>query len=163
MTVTILNLANSLPMGVTLNFEPPCVGHVFSNEILTELFQEKLPTYVAKLKVAWEAIPNGQVSGFAPGFEKKIMDSCETKDGWDAERFVQHNGPVPIIDGALGSKGRNETWPYQRSRWIEISHGNWARSDGSEANAGKKGGDDEKQNLANMDWNPIRIFEVKSD
>ena len=144
MTATILNFANSLPMGVTLSFEPPCVRHVFSNDILTELLQEKLPTYIAKLKLAWEAIPNGQVSGFAPGFEKNLMDSCETKDGWDAERFAQHNGPVPIMGGAPGSKGRNETWPYQRSRWIEISHGNWARNDGPEANAGKKGGDDEK-------------------
>ena len=123
MTTTILNLADSLPMGVTFNFEPPCVGHVFPNDVLTDLFKEKLLAYIAKLKLAWEAIPNGQVSGFAPGFQKNIMDSCETKDGWDAERFAQHNGPVPIMGGALGSKGRNETWPYQRSDGLKSAMG----------------------------------------
>ena len=123
MTTTILNLANSLPMGVTLNFEPPCVGHEFPNDVLMDLFHEQLPSYIAKLKLAWAAIPNGQVSGLAPGFQEHLMDSCETKEGWDAERFAQHNGPVPIMGGAPGSKGRNETWPHQRSRWIEVSHG----------------------------------------
>ena len=79
MASAILNLANSLPLGVTFNFEPPCVGNDFPKDVLMELVQKQLPSYMTKLKQAWAAIPNGQVSGFAPRFQSNLMDNCGTK------------------------------------------------------------------------------------
>ena len=88
MTVTTLNLNNALPIGITLDFETPCKGTVFTDEVLEDLFSSQLPKYLESFRDKWNTIPMGQVSGLAPPNHGGAIDLCNGENGFDVDRHA---------------------------------------------------------------------------
>ena len=77
------------------------------------------------LKVIWDATLNGQQTGLATPTLRNPFDQAILKGEWNADKFAQHGGKIPILGGAPGSRGIPEQWPHARSSWVQVGHGNW--------------------------------------
>ena len=120
MTVLNLNLNNALPLGVTYNYEPPCKGTVFPQAVLEDLFTKQLPTFLTEIREKWEGTTETWVTGLASTSSGGPIDQCLGQVGFDHNRFIKHGGPIPIMGGAVGSRGKPEQWPYQKANWTQI-------------------------------------------
>ena len=155
MTVTMLNLNNALPFGVTYDYETPCKGAVFTNDVLEDLFSSKLPELLEAVRTKWNNIPNGQVSGLAPIETGGPFDQCNGAEGFDVNLFSRHGGPIPITGGAPDSRGVAEVWPHGRAKWTQVGT-RWVREiPFSEAAANGGGHTDKGAKLAKPKWSKM--------
>ena len=100
-----MDLYDALPLGITMEFETPCKCQTFSDEIITDIFKTKLPDFLKALKVEWDATQCGQQTGLATPSSQGPFDAAILKGEWNTEKFAQHGGKIPIMGGALGSRG----------------------------------------------------------
>ena len=126
MAVHNICLERCLPSGITNSFLTPCAAFNFSSEILRDTFRSKLPEYIEKLNEAFNLIPMGQVSGLAPTWQGGPFDQCIIEGEWNPQQQALHGGPIPMMSGAPGSRGKPETWPH-----TETQHMMKIRSDNS--------------------------------
>ena len=90
----------------------------FFSEVIRETFQTKLPQFVKELNEAFNRIPTGQISGLSPtGQGGGPFDKCIIKGSWNAAQQTLHGGLIPMLSGALGSRGVPEVWPHVQSQW----------------------------------------------
>ena len=122
-----MNLDNVLPLGVTFGFDPPCKAEAFSESTLTELFKEKLPSYLAQLKQGWESTDLVRTSGLTNVSQAGPFDASVVGEDIDAETWFSHGGTIPILGGAPGSRGIPEAWPYKKvvAKWARVGHPSW--------------------------------------
>ena len=99
----------------------------FTPEVIREIFQTKLPEYIQQLNEAFNRIPLGQISGLAPTGQGGPFDKCIINGAWIPAQQALHGGPIPMMSGALGSRGIPEVWPHMQTQWAQNGFGNQKR------------------------------------
>ena len=123
MTRQTLYLDRCLPRGITHESNTPCANQKFTKHEIRELSNFKLPEYLKQLNDAWDLIPNGQVSGVAPTNQGCPFDNCVIDGKWNPQQQALHGGPLPMLSGALASRGVPESWPYKaaaKTKWTQV-------------------------------------------
>ena len=134
----------------------PCQFQKISQSVISDLFQNSLPSYIQDMRNKWGEIRCTKVSGLAPTSEGGPLDDCIRSGAWIPEQQLAHGGPIPFLSGSAGSRGVKQQWPYHQAStasWSNVGHGIYHKSALHTAATGGKWGNSLYGNdFHNMDW-----------